>query len=512
MLYVDPANNGYYTSGSWSSLDYDPDNISFTLNRNKVSLDPFEADADISFNLGDNTPRPLADTGKYYAGAISHDPATQTMHVYAMSPVIVLKKPTYFRWTNSSSTYTTGPYTYFKGSDEAITLDFTGSTNPDVAHITNVTYLFINHTATYDMYMHINTTTLAANAQNRWQTAFSPNTQVVDLLYDGMSDDVGIPFNYTLTAVGHSSPEPSTEWSTIAITPGFGISGRAIATTVTVPALNMAQLDPGLYDLYVMGTDEDNNIVAFDQKQVVVYHPTTGVGIYRTTSGWGQWILDYNNDGNENKRVYFGDATDLPVVGDWNALGSSGIGLFRTTSGWGQWIFDYSTDGIESERHYFGDATDLPVVGDWNALGSSGIGLFRTTSGYGEWILDYHHDGTEDRRMYFGDATDIPVSGNWTGLANSGIGLYRTTSGYGEWIFDDNLDGLEDRRMYFGEATDIPVVGDWDGDGKDGIGVYRTSSGYGLWILDYNNDGVEDKRFYYGDATDLPKPGNWYSR
>ena len=39
--------------------------------------------------------------------------------------------------------------------------------------IKNITYLFINDTAQYDMYVQIDTQRLAQNAQNDWQNSFT---------------------------------------------------------------------------------------------------------------------------------------------------------------------------------------------------------------------------------------------------------------------------------------------------------------------------------------------------
>jgi hypothetical protein len=43
----------------------------------------------------------------------------------------------------------------------------------------------------------------------------------------------------------------------------------------------------------------------------------------------------------------------------------------------------------------FGSPSELPVVGDWDATGSSKIGLFRPATG--EWFLDRNGNGQWDR-------------------------------------------------------------------------------------------------------------------
>ena len=71
-----------------------------------------------------------------------------------------------------------------------------------------------------------------------------------------------------------------------------------------------------------------------------------------------------NGDG----RFTFGQAGDLPVVGDFNGDGVDEIGVYRD----GKWIID--TNGnrqIDAHDKVFelGEAGDKPVVGDWNGDG-----------------------------------------------------------------------------------------------------------------------------------------------
>jgi hypothetical protein len=530
LLHVNTTNNEYTTSGVWSSGDYDKDNVTFTLDRNKVSLDPFVADSATSFNMGFIYPQTLADTGKYFAGAMLHNEAEKNLKIYAMYPIVVLKAPTPIRWTNASGSFTSPPFAYVVGSADDVTLNFTGS-NPDLPGITKVTYLFINDSVQYDMYLHIDTHLLAQKAETRWQTSFSPSTQVIDLLYDGIQNDVGTPFNYTMTAVGFPDPAPSTEWSTIAITPGFGISGKANGDTVTVPAANMSALDPGLYDLYLMGTDAHNNIVALDQVQVRVippHVPTTEIGVFRN----GVWYLDYNANGwwdgpvTDRKYLAFGVAGDIPAMGDWNNDGITEIGVFRN----GAWYLDYNGnswwDGPVTDRLYpaFGIPGDKPAMGDWNNDGTTEIGVFR--NGVADsWYLDYNGNGwwdgpvTDRRYPAFGIAGDMPFTGNWSGDRTTEIGVMRNGV-YNRWFLDYNgngwWDGSVTDRLYpaFGITNDKPVSADWNHDATTEVGVFRYGT-YDSWYLDYNGNGWWDgpvtDRVYpaFGITGDLPITGIW---
>ena len=72
----------------------------------------------------------------------------------------------------------------------------------------------------------------------------------------------------------------------------------------------------------------------------------------------------------------FGQAGDMPVVGDFNGDGIDEIGIFRD----GKWIID--TNGnreLDAQDKVFelGGAGDQPVVGDWNDDGTDDPGVYQ---------------------------------------------------------------------------------------------------------------------------------------
>ena len=76
------------------------------------------------------------------------------------------------------------------------------------------------------------------------------------------------------------------------------------------------------------------------------------------------------------RRPQFGQAGDMPVVGDFNGDGVDEIGVFRN----GKWIID--TNGnhqidAEDKVFEFGGAGDKPVVGDWDGDGTDEPAVFR---------------------------------------------------------------------------------------------------------------------------------------
>jgi hypothetical protein len=178
----------------------------------------------------------------------------------------------------------------------------------------------------------------------------------------------------------------------------------------------------------------------------------------------------------------FGNATDIPVVGDWTNTGVERIGVFRN----GYWYLDTNNDGVldaGDQTVIFGEAGDIPLVGDWDGSGRTAVGLYRG----GTFILDVSGrlsgvpTGVRDAPFAFGLASDIPVVADWNGSGTTKVGVFRN----GEWLIDYNGTRTINQTYVYGQAGDVPVVGDWDSSGKPNkIGVYRQ----GIWILDYDGD------------------------
>lgn len=184
--------------------------------------------------------------------------------------------------------------------------------------------------------------------------------------------------------------------------------------------------------------------------------------------------------------TFYGEATDLPIVGDWNGSGTKGIGIFRN----GTWILDTNGNGVldgSDKTVVFGQAGDIPVVGDWRGTGRIALGLFRQ----GTFILDLSGHlsgvptGLSDATFIFGQGGDVPIVADWSGSGTTKVGIFRN----GLWLVDytgGRTNGV-DRSYVYGQSGDLPVVGDWDSSGNPPkIGIYRA----GLWVLDYDGDNV----------------------
>jgi hypothetical protein len=223
----------------------------------------------------------------------------------------------------------------------------------------------------------------------------------------------------------------------------------------------------------------------------------------------GQWWFDRNGDtlwtSPEDSVLIYGQAGDIPIMGDWDNTGRIRMGVFRS----GQWWLDMNGDERWDPTHdilfNYGQAGDIPVIGDWDNTGKQRIGVFRD----GQWWLDMNGDrrwtGAPDAVFQFGQAGDIPIIGDWDNTGWQRLGIFRR----GQWWLDMNGDRLPDVMFNYGQAGDIPVIGDWDNTGKQRIGVFRQSQ----WWLDMNGDHVwtapKDKMFFYGAPGDLPALSAW---
>ncbi len=248
------------------------------------------------------------------------------------------------------------------------------------------------------------------------------------------------------------------------------------------------------------------------------------IGVHRGVGSAGYFIQDPNGNGgwDGGDRFYiFGNCDDTPIIGDWNGDGYDEIGVHRAVGSAGYFIQDYNGNGgwDAGDRYFiFGDATDTPIIGDWDGDGDDDIGVHRAVGSAGYFIQDYSGNGGwdgDDRYFIFGDATDTPIIGDWDGDGDDEIGVHRGVGAAGYFIQDYSSNGGwdgGDRYFIFGDAGDTPLIADWDGDGDDEIGVHRAVGAAGYFIQDYTSNGgwdAGDRYYIFGDCTDTPLIGNW---
>ncbi len=182
----------------------------------------------------------------------------------------------------------------------------------------------------------------------------------------------------------------------------------------------------------------------------------------------------------------------------------------------GVWTLGYRLGGesqVETIRFRFGQAGDIPVIGDWNGDGTHTIGVVRGN----RWLLRNENSaGPPDLDFLFGAEGDIPVVGDWTGRGQTGIGVRRANSN--RWKLRHTAStGKAQLDFRYGNRRDVPVVGDWNGNGTTGIGVVRRNARETtpntLWQLRQTaGTGKPDRSFWFGQGRVHYVAGNWDGR
>ena len=189
----------------------------------------------------------------------------------------------------------------------------------------------------------------------------------------------------------------------------------------------------------------------------------------------------------------YGEATDIPLMGDWDGNGTKTPGVFRN----GMWYLRNSNSaGVPDVGFGYGNPADTPVVGDWNGDGKDTIAVFRG----GTWYFrNTNSTGVADAVWSFGDPGDTPVVGDWNGNGTDTFGVVRR----GVWYIANYFDQGAERVFAYGNPEDTPIVGDWDNDGDATAGIFRDGQWYTTNTL---GAGVADDNFHFGDPSDRPVP------
>jgi hypothetical protein len=165
-----------------------------------------------------------------------------------------------------------------------------------------------------------------------------------------------------------------------------------------------------------------------------------------------------------NRALGYGNATDVPVCGDWNGDGIDTFGVFRN----GSWYLRNRTSGSGTDvTATLGIAAgDRPVVGDWNGDGVDGIGIVRS----GTWYLRNTPSGRNAYVFSYGAATDLPVAGDWNGDGVDTPGIRR---GNENRLRNNLTSGRASIAYTSGAAGDLPIAADVDRDGDDALSIWR---------------------------------------
>ncbi|WP_209631063.1 hypothetical protein [Methanofollis sp. W23] len=256
IAYDTPEGRGTY------HITVNPEDLGSTLINNEVILSPFTAKSEYSKKALPPT------QGKYALTAIQYLPGDKKVKVLASYPVVILDKDSSLTWNGKTT-----PSSVYNNRASDVTLSF--EDRNDVEHIG---YVIIRQGTTYDLDAKVDVDTLLEDVDAQ---GFTSANSFLEILTWGVTHELGKdqPVTYTVKAVGKSA-EPSTEWSDIAITPGYGCSGYAAASSATVPKAALNSLGKGTYAIYAVGLNDEHDIVALDQKTLTVkrYSPSDDDG------------------------------------------------------------------------------------------------------------------------------------------------------------------------------------------------------------------------------------------
>ncbi|HSJ35917.1 MAG TPA: twin-arginine translocation signal domain-containing protein [Acidimicrobiia bacterium] len=206
------------------------------------------------------------------------------------------------------------------------------------------------------------------------------------------------------------------------------------------------------------------------------------------TSGVPQSTYDYGQQG------------DVHLMADWTGAGIRTSAVVRGTRRGpaGDTALTWYVRQVEGEGRpdlvfEFGQAGDIPVVGDWNGDGVATPGVVRGN----RWLLrNSNSTGPADMDFDFGQPGDSPVVGRWTDDGRARPGVVRGTT----WMLR-TTDGGATASFEFGPGG-VPVVGDWAGTGVDRPGWFADG---GTWYLRNSlTPGAADETFQYGASGDVP--------
>jgi hypothetical protein len=227
------------------------------------------------------------------------------------------------------------------------------------------------------------------------------------------------------------------------------------------------------------------------------------VGVYKQ----GLWYLQ---DAMPLTVAFGGDASDLPVVGDWNGDNVDTISVYRSSTGF-FYLSNSNTAPSVAYSALLGNPGDTPIAGKWTAsMTHDGLGVFRPSNG----ILYQKRDltsGVSDYFAIFGNPGDKGVAGDWNGDGIDSVGVYR--SGTGRWYMSNNGEPsgvtFSDIDFEWNINVNRPVAGDWDGDGDTTPGFLSTIGNFVLYSD--NATGGTDTTFPFGPggSNAYPVAGKW---
>ncbi|NLZ29557.1 MAG: hypothetical protein GX885_02220 [Methanomicrobiales archaeon] len=226
---------GISAYGGINAHNYDIHDLNFTLARNEVNLTDFRADGERMMEIWPYT-RPEA--GRYLLTAINYDCASETLHVLAALPILILDGNPTAIWDD-------------RGAGAIVSFDGEG--------VDRIAYILLGCDATYDLTMRVDTEALA-------DQPIPSSMADLDSLLRAAAGEAG-PVTYVLAPDG--TPADVDAGPGIIIAEGYGLSGYADGPVAEIGAEALATLNPGTYALYALGMAGEE-IVTVDYQEVEI--------------------------------------------------------------------------------------------------------------------------------------------------------------------------------------------------------------------------------------------------
>ncbi|MGI9586343.1 MAG: Ig-like domain-containing protein [Acidimicrobiia bacterium] len=186
-------------------------------------------------------------------------------------------------------------------------------------------------------------------------------------------------------------------------------------------------------------------------------------GMYRQSDGF-VYLRNTNDEGIADISFFFGNPGDVPIVGDFDGDGCDTVSVYRPHESRVFVINALGEDGrglgASDFSYLFGDAGDVPFVGDFDGDGIDTVGLHRPTTGF-VYFRNTLTTGNADAQYFFGDPGDQVVAGDWGVIDNVDTPAAYRSSNTIVYFRSTNTAGAAEFEFVSGRTGDVPVSGVW---------------------------------------------------
>ena len=213
--------------------------------------------------------------------------------------------------------------------------------------------------------------------------------------------------------------------------------------------------------IYHYGGSNDTHFVMGDWDG----NGTMTPGVVRTNAaGNWEWLLGNSDGGGATYDFVFGDVEpgDVLVVGDWDGNGTWTPGIVRTNGTGGALIWLLANTNLVSGStgtnydFQYGDAGDIPFVGDWDGNGTFTPGAVKAGSNTWDLRNENSGGGADISFAYGNGTTDVPIVGDWDGNGTWTCGVIRNGN---NWLLrNENSGGGADINFGYGSPGDAFLV------------------------------------------------------